>query len=76
MRSRQTGQVGSSISDGVGGASGFVVRDELVGCRVDGGEGVKGSLVISGKEVEGVVGEGVTKAIDLTKTTWQFSGYH
>lgn len=39
-------------------------------------EGVKGSFVISGKDEacpEDTVGR--RKAIDLTKITWQFSGY-
>ena len=73
IRSRQTGQVGSSIKDGVGGARGLVVRDEAVGgWGVEGlgfVEGVKGSLVMSGNDVEGEEVEEVRKAIDLTKTT-------
>ena len=73
MRSRQTGQVGSSIREGVGGARGLVVREEAVGgWGVEGMgfvEGVKGSLVISGNDVEAEEVEGVRKAIDLTKTT-------
>lgn len=64
MRSRQTGQVGSSMREGVGGALGLLDRvvddeDMLVACNeVDkevGWEalitdGVKGSFVMSGKE--------------------------
>jgi hypothetical protein len=60
MRSRQTGHVGSSTREGVGGASGLVVREEAmevasigeddgsgaVGCFV--GAGVNGSFVRSG----------------------------
>jgi hypothetical protein len=64
MRSRQTGQVGSSTSAGVGGACGFAVRDEgndgvstgeeapvAGGMGAVGcfvGAGVKGSFVKSG----------------------------
>jgi hypothetical protein len=56
MRSRQTGQVGSSRSEGVGGGGALVVSWEMIG-EVDGSaerwvgecEGEKGSLVISGK---------------------------
>jgi hypothetical protein len=64
IRSRQTGQVGSSTSEGVGGARGFVVSDEArEGGSMEGdtlepagrgavgsfmGAGVKGSLVRSG----------------------------
>ena len=62
MRSRQTGQVGSSIKSGVGGACGLGERelevmgftwrfeDWVVGWPDFVTEGVKGSLVISGKE--------------------------
>ena len=73
MRSRQTGQVGSSIREGVGGASGLVVREEaLGGWGVEGigfVEGVKGSLAMSGNDLEEEEVKGVRKAIDLTKTT-------
>jgi hypothetical protein len=55
MRSRQTGQVGSSTKEGVGGGMGFVVSGEeavtLEGSGAVGwlvGAGVKGSLVRSG----------------------------
>ena len=60
MRSRHTGHVGSSTREGVGGANGFVVRDERegpsTGETLDGGgavgvlveAGVKGSLIRSG----------------------------
>ena len=68
MRSRHTGQVGSSTSEGVGGGKGL---RKVCGA----GEGVKGSCESSGKEVFGwweVLG--VWKVIDLTKTTWQASG--
>ncbi len=61
MRSRQTGQVGSSISAGVGGALGLVLRDAegsggacvVVPVKLEFSgflEGVKGSFVMSGKE--------------------------
>lgn len=62
MRSRQTGHVGSSTSDGVGGAIGFVLREaedklvaEFVAAAEDCGSvmvtlGVNGSLLISGKD--------------------------
>ena len=97
MRSRQTGQVGSSIREGVGGGAGFVggrvaaVVDEegvdfegadgVVAGAPGGGEevrameGVKGSLVMSGKEevCPHSLG-GRRKEMDLTKTIWQFSG--
>jgi hypothetical protein len=58
IRSRQTGQVGSSTSAGVGGARGFVVRDVGIADSVDAGltaldegceDGMKGSLVMFGK---------------------------
>lgn len=63
MRSRHTGQVGSSISEGVGGASGLAVSEEAsvggsTGEELDAdgrgavgcfvGAGVKGSLARSG----------------------------
>jgi len=65
MRSRHTGHVGSSISEGVGGAKGFVVRDDASedDCAADEVpadpgteifvfevEGVNGSFVISGND--------------------------
>ena len=82
MRSKQTGQVGSSIREGVGGAIGLVER-EVEGCKVlvvDGmGEfllidGVKGSFVMSGNDASWPGRSCVLNSIDLTKTTWQFSG--
>jgi len=71
IRSKQTGQVGSSTNDGVGGARGLVDSEDdasegavvdavLVGDAVTGlgvGMGVKGSCVISGK-LEGSLVEG------------------
>ena len=85
MRSRHTGQVGSSIRAGVGGALGFVPRDfEGSGgaCIVVLGElkfsgfleGVKGSFVMSGKEESWPAISLIRNSMDLTKTTWQFSG--
>ena len=59
MRSRQTGQVGSSIRAGVGGGMGFVkrvpvavaVEDEMAEMGISLVErGVKGSFRMSGKE--------------------------
>lgn len=62
MRSRHTGQVGNSMREGVGGAIGLVFREpddnvvEGAGVAVDGCDsvvtlrGVKGSLLISGKD--------------------------
>lgn len=60
MRSKHTGQVGSSIREGVGGALGFVLRDAegrdacvvmLMELGFSGFlDGVKGSFVMSGKE--------------------------
>jgi hypothetical protein len=90
IRSRQTGQVGNSTSDGVGGACGFAVRDEAsdgastgeetpaaggrgaTGCFV--GTGAKGSFVRSGYEVGSRFESPFWKFMDLTKTTWQYSG--
>jgi hypothetical protein len=82
--------VGSSTSAGVGGAWGFAVRDEAnegastgedtlvdgrgaIGCFV--GAGANGSLVRSGYEVGSRLESPFWKLIDLTKTTWQYSGY-
>ena len=88
MRSRHTGHVGSSISAGVGGAKGLVVRvDGTVGdCEVDVTvpdadvavslfdlAGVKGSFVISGNDEVSESLLGVWNSTDLMKTTWQFS---
>ena len=69
IRSRQTGQVGSSTSEGVGGGKGLRKVD-------DAGEGVKGSWESSGKEalVRELVCVGVWKVIDFMNTTWQASG--
>ena len=81
MRSRQTGQVGSSIRAGVGGAIGFVFKDVdwvgmdcpfVVGRAVASvfvAEGVKGSFVISGKEASFPGVSSARNSIDLTKTT-------
>jgi len=56
MRSRHTGQVGSSTSDGVGGASGLVVRDEAS----DGGSAGEEALGATGRGAVGCfVGVGV-----------------
>lgn len=63
MRSRHTGQVGSSTRLGVGGGKGL---EKLVA------EGVKGSCESSGKLALGSVG--VWKVMDLMKMTWQVSG--
>ena len=65
MRSRQTGQVGSSTRECVGGGKGF---------GYGWGVGVKGSWESSGKEVHGLEGEGVWTVMDLTKRMWQVSG--
>jgi hypothetical protein len=82
MRSRQTGQVGSSINDGVGGANGFVASGEevadMAGVWVDGcnrtglvvitPEGVNGSLFMLGNLLS--VPEGPTWISTVfTKTT-------
>lgn len=86
IRSRQTGQVGNSIRAGVGGAIGFMLRDVVdndeVGAAVlaelfsaRGGEGVNGSLFMSGKDGSCPSSRRVLNSIDLTKTTWQFSGF-
>jgi hypothetical protein len=64
MRSRHTGQVGSSTRLGVGGGKGL---EKLAA------EGVKGSCESSGKLALGSVG--VWKVMDLMRTTWQVSGY-
>lgn len=62
MRSRHTGHVGNSTREGVGGAIGFVLRvaddnaEEGAAAAVEGWasglicRGVKGSLLISGKD--------------------------
>lgn len=84
IRSKQTGQVGSSIRAGVGGATGLELRDTderedcstvpvVLDVSIRGGEGVNGSLVISGKVGSGLVAGGVRSSTDLINTTWQFS---
>jgi len=71
------------MSAGVGGATGFVLRD--VECPVDdcpfvvtasdfAFEGVNGSFDMSGKEDPRLSDSSSRNSIDLTKTTWQFSG--
>jgi hypothetical protein len=85
MRSRQTGQVGSSTRAGVGGACGFAVSDVLIEGPSTGdetsvaggrgavgslvGAGAKGSFVRSGYEVGSRFESPFWKLIDLTKTT-------
>jgi hypothetical protein len=64
MRSRQTGQVGSSTRLGVGGGNGFM---KLAAA------GENGSWESSGKLAFGW-DVGVWKVIDLMKTTWHVSG--
>jgi hypothetical protein len=72
------------MREGVGGAIGFVLREvegrvvgwDFVVRGSDFVEGVKGSFLMSGKEEPG--SEVVSRArnwMDLTKTTWQFSGW-
>ena len=78
MRSKHTGQVGSSIRDGVGGARGFEFRVVEVTVADGGGSalkgnGVKGSLFMSGNELESAAA-GILVSTDLMNTTWQFSG--
>jgi len=74
MRSKQTGQVGNSINDGVGGAKGLV--DEGMGAlKRDRGAGVNGSMLFCGKLLASDTSEsGLRNSTDLIKTTWQFSG--
>jgi hypothetical protein len=85
IRSRQTGHVGNSISDGVGGARGLAERgavespeDALTAAPRD-----RAGVEMSDKEDEessetSVTLEAVEVATwistDLTKTTWQVSG--
>jgi hypothetical protein len=82
--------VGSSTSEGVGGAWGFTVSEDAreeasagketlgvggkgaAGCSV--GAGAKGSFVKSGYEVGSRFESPFWKLMDLTKTTWQYSG--
>ncbi len=87
IRSRQTGHVGNSMRSGVAGAIGFMLRDlvesEELGATVLAeldfsvlcGEGVKGSLVMSGKDGSCPSICCTLNSIDLMKTTWQFSGF-
>ena len=80
MRSKHTGQVGSSMSAGVGGAIGFVKRlfEEgrplLFGDVFFAPSGEKGSLAMSGKVLTSSEFPRALNSMDLTKTTWQFSG--
>ena len=67
IRSRQTGQVGSSIRSGVGGGKGL---KELHSGTA---EGMNGSWLRSGKLALGAVG--VSKVMDLIKATLQVSGW-
>jgi len=67
IRSRQTGQVGSSTRFGVGGGKGLR--------KVDVGDGANGSSAISWKFVFGEEEAGVWKVIDFTKMTLHVSGY-
>jgi hypothetical protein len=85
MRSRQTGQVGSSTKAGVGGACGFAVSEVAIdgpstgeGTVLAGGRGAvgclvgagaNGSFVRSGYEVGSRFESPFWKLIDLTKTT-------
>lgn len=64
MRSRHTGQVGSSTRFGVGGGKGL---EKLAA------DGVKGSCDSSGKLASGL--PAVWKVMDLMNTTWHVSGY-
>lgn len=87
MRSKQTGHVGNSNSEGVGGGAGLVeiwvaaAADEEADTAGIAGrgpwEGKNGSFDISGKATEEawLLEEGFWNCIDLMKTTWQFSGY-
>ena len=80
MRSKHTGQVGSSIREGVGGGAGLVERvvdlavSPFAGVGEDGvREGVNGSCRMSGKESTFVCGRPENVML-LMKTTWRFSG--
>ncbi len=79
MRSRQTGQVGSSSRFGGGGASGLL--DKLLDVRFEAATfaalgGVNGSFVFCGKLLASVEmsESGDKNSTLLMKTTWQFSG--
>ena len=86
MRSRQTGQVGSSTRDGVGGGSGFVatttaveLAESDVGIEGRGGEAENGSLgvfgyVVSVFESLGMDSGELVISTDFRKTTWHVSG--
>lgn len=84
MRSRQTGQVGSSTRDAVGGAIGFAVSDGAMDGASIGddtldagngavgclaGVGVKGSLARSGYDEGSRFEASDWKVMDLMKTT-------
>ena len=62
MEDRELEEMGAAEALDVGGVT-FVT------------EGVKGSLVMSGKEASCPESSWVRNSIDLTKTTWQFSGF-
>ena len=83
IRSRHTGQVGNSTKEGVGGGAGFDVRagpDRPEVSRAGAWEvlwvhvGVNGSFVVTGKLDGSLFASSVLNCIDLTNTTWQFSG--
>ena len=72
MRSRQTGQVGSSTRDGVGGATGLVEREAEVrelDWLADGG------LVVDPLFAESALASTASISTDFTNTTWQVSGW-
>lgn len=70
MRSRQTGHVGSSTSEGVRGGIGFVVNDTVGKDPVDGREVVGASLLFASEKLPSVGMFAAWISIDLTKTTW------
>jgi hypothetical protein len=81
MRSRHTGQVGSSTRAGVLGANGLTLNVVAIGdSAVDEfpvfwSDGTKGSLFMLGKlEFCSLLSE-LWNVIDLMKTTWQYSGF-
>ena len=78
IRSRHTGQVGSSIKAGVGGACGLDEREFVtigdawrlaLGVPAFVTEGVKGSFVMSGKDDSCPGRSWVRNSMDLTNTT-------
>lgn len=83
IRSKQTGHVGSSTNEGVGGATGFVEREEGVSLdevtappvALDASDiawdgcGVRGSFLRFGKVEESPLSIDVWNRIDLMKTT-------